>query len=339
MKKLISNMKNILLFFFIFSISFCYSETLKNRLEKAQSGDFFVLKQKKILTILRIAKITTDKLIIEEISAPITAISNTNWQNWIKNYAPGNTSWIMFEIDLNNSELVEIFSFTRMAWLESSKNDNFLVQMLTNDFKKLSNKNRKKIGAPPLRDELDRRAVWNPPMKINNQKISNPSYDVYQTFWKEDSSELSGKEIQLYFDKKREFFFPFWIELIGDHLSFSLKVIDAGHQLLSPKNDIPYRPLEFFLKPKISNEGLSFFLISPKYYKEFEVLALNYLDEDKNFKKLSYYKKTIQNDKIELFIDKKTLKNHLQDNTYYTWFIKPLNSKTVLEWRNPLFNK
>jgi len=176
-------------------------------------------------------------------------------------------------------------------------------------------------------------------MTIHGKKVKSPSYDIFLSIWPNDSSELEGKQLQLYFDKEKEFFFPFWIELIGDHLSFSLKVIDSGHNLISPKNDIPYRPLEFFLNPKLSEEGMYFYLKCPKYYKEFEVFALNYLDETKQFQKLAYQKKDIQNEKIEIFIDSKTLKESLQSNSYYTWYIKPNNSKTVLEWKNPLFFK
>ncbi len=332
-------MKKVFLFFLLAVTQICYSNTLKDRLVNTQPGDFFVLKQKKMITIIRVVDIKPSKLVIEEISAPISVVPSLDWQKWILNNAPGSTSWILFEIDLTQNEIVETFSFTRMAWLESSKQDNFLVQMLESQLEKTPKDKLKKVGPPPLSDEIDRRAIWIPPMIVHGKKIKSPSYDVFLSIWPNDSSELAGKRLQLYFDKEKKFFFPFWIELIGDHLSISLKVIDAGHNLISPKKDILYRPLEFFLDPKLSEEGLSFYLKCPKYYKELEVFALNYLDETKQFQKLAYQKKNIQNEKIEIFIDSETLKSSLQDNTYYIWYIKPNNSKTVLEWKIPLLFK
>ena len=56
-------------------------------------------------------------------------------------------------------------------------------------------------------------SIWNPLSYSRREKSGKADFDVYQTEWPKDSSELSGKTVALYFDREEDF--PF---LIGSRL-------------------------------------------------------------------------------------------------------------------------
>ena len=71
-------------------------------------------------------------LTIEEIALPESKRpSHLSWKEWVIQNAPGNTSWVMYDIDLRTGQMVRYFSFTKNNWYEIPDADNFLSKLLT----------------------------------------------------------------------------------------------------------------------------------------------------------------------------------------------------------------
>ena len=62
--------------------------------------------------------------------------------------------------------------------------------------------------------EVESKKLWGPTLYRSGEKVNNPIYDVYETVWPDDDSELSGKRLTLYFDHNQPLFpFPYWMQL------------------------------------------------------------------------------------------------------------------------------
>jgi len=329
--------KRLIFFYFLVSSSLCFAFSIKDRLANSLEGDYLVAKHGKTITLIRIAKNANDKVLLEEISAPISLVKEKDWPTWVSEHAPGHTSWIMYEIDLISSNILESYSFSRGAWLKPNNEENLLISLSKLTLKKVPLERQKKIGPPPLDGETDHRRSWTPPMIIHHEKVEKPEFDILQTKWPDDQTELSGKEIQLYFDKKKEFFFPFWIEVLTDHIALTLKVIDAGHNLSSPKKDIPRRPLEFLSKPKKTKSGVILILRRPVYYNKIQLFTVLQENKVKKVIEIPFKEVSLQGEKLIIEVSNETLKNHLEKNHYYKWIIKPSGSKTISELREPFY--
>lgn len=67
---------------------------------------------------------------------------------------------------------------------------------------------RKKIGPKPEDAVEDRRKLWNPQKFFDGVKDSSAQFSVKRAIWPKDSSLLSLRSIEMYFDAKNPFF-PF----------------------------------------------------------------------------------------------------------------------------------
>lgn len=225
-------LKKLLLFFFIASSLF--STNLKDRLLKGEKGDFIVTLQNHIYSLLLIQDINKSCITIAEISLPENNKS-LPWRTWVLEGAPGNTAWNIYEIDLEKNRLSKCYSVSRSCFLSGFDQDNFLAKLLTLPLNPLNETKRKKIGPAPLNEDEDHRAIWNPPIIVDG-KAKKTSFTVYQTLWPRDGSDLSGKILDLYFDKEGSFPFPFWIQVTTGSLDVMLKIIDSGKNLISLKS-------------------------------------------------------------------------------------------------------
>lgn len=354
---MISSMKKLVIFFTLFSspllaepspyekeITSPHSEAnqLKKRLLLAQRGDYIVTEANKMITILSVRSKTPSSVIFEEITVPLQQLKEKpkSWAEWVKNKAPGHTSWSMVEIDLSSDQLLECYSFSKAAWLQASSQDSLLSTLLHLPLKELADAERKKIGPPPSDGEIDRRPLWNPTLTINGKKVERTRFAAYETAWPQDQTELAGKIVTLYFDQEGNFPLPYWIQVDAALGSASLRVIDSGSHLPSPYHKLPRRVPEFLGTPKLSEKGLHISLKSPKYYKTFELFAIDITTKEKQILPIPHFSFTAQGETVHLEIANGELSQILEPGHRYTWLLVPTGyseyyteSSKVFHWK------
>ena len=212
--------------------------TLKNKFEKAEIGDYIVTFENKSYSLLIIQNISqsenSSKIIsLAEISIPQNRVNidSFSWKKWAEGTMAGNSACNIYEIDLANAKVIKSYSFTKKCFFTSADQDMFFTKLLTLPLEKLTEGKRKKIGAPPLDDSLDTRALWNPPQIIDGIKQNKINFDVFQATWPKDGTDLSGKLIDIYFDKEGVIPFPYWIQVSNGNIEVMLKTIDSGKNL------------------------------------------------------------------------------------------------------------
>jgi hypothetical protein len=222
-------------FFLIFiPINLCFASfSLKESLQKGSKGDFIVTFQNNVYSLLLIQEITNKKITLFEISVPKKHVTKKDfsWKNQILKKSINSTSFNSYEIDISSGKLLTCFSFLKNSFFKIEDQNNFLTKFLTLPLTPVSNDKRKKIG-PLMNDEVDTRAFFSPPMIINGKKQKKPQYKVYQTVWPKDGSDLSGKTLDLYFDDKSTFPFPFWVQISTGNIEVMLKAVDSGKNLI-----------------------------------------------------------------------------------------------------------
>ena len=229
----------------------------------------------------------------------------------------------MIEIDLSDNQLMECYSFSRVAWLQVSNQESILSTLLHLPLEKTAPEKRKKIGPPPPAGEADHRQVWNPPLVIEGKKVEKTDFQVYETEWPKDRSELSGKTVSLYFDQEGNFPLPYWIQIETAHVTASMRVIDSGRNLPSPYHKLPRRIPEFVGTPQLTEEGLQLSLKSPKYYKTFELFAVDITTKEKHILPIAYSLLATQGEMLKLHIAEEELVQVLEPGHRYTWLLIP----------------
>lgn len=221
------------LFFLLFWVA-VHGVTLKDQLQKGAVGDYVVTQQEKNLSLLRIEKISSNELVLEEVAAPVAALDlpSINWPAWIEKGAPGHTSWLLYKIDLKSGELVESYSLDQKARV--SLQEPLLSKMLLLELTVTPDDLRRRIGPSPHAGEEDRRSLWLPHLVYQGKRVSKPTFDVFQTRWPEDGSDLSLCRLEFYF--MHNFPFPCWIEASNGHFTFKIHSLASGRNLQSPKS-------------------------------------------------------------------------------------------------------
>lgn len=209
---------------------------LTSNFEQAQKGDYVIVSQGKNLTLFHILAKVQNKVTIEEITIPGTfASSIISWTDWLFQGAPRNTSWIHYQIDLNNGMLSPYFSFTKGGWFKHAEGESFLQTLLQLKFYPLPDTHRKKIGHHPRAAE-DKRKIWQPPLTVNGVKM-DAAFNAYYTYWPEDGTFLSGKEIEIYLpvdSAAYPSYFPYWLQIKGVVGPAKARIVDSGKNALSP---------------------------------------------------------------------------------------------------------
>lgn len=227
-------------FFFSLHIEASSQLFLKNKLGKAIPGDFIVISQNKAYTLFHIYDKTSERLTIEEITIPEnkTKLKLISWDDWVASGAPGNTSWIVYTIDLSSGKMGGLYSFTRNCWEELPEAEQFLSTLLNMKFTKIEERDRKRIGPAPELPSYDRRPFWQPHMVMNGQVIEGVRFNGWKTFWPKDGSELAGKSIEIYLpedDDSYPSYFPYWLQVSGKIGKAKIRIIDSGTGLFSPR--------------------------------------------------------------------------------------------------------
>lgn len=229
---------------YIFSIfGFCESLqaeelVLRNNLKHAQPGDYLVTSSGKTLTLMHMFEKKNQILTIEEITIPESKRSSTlNWKDWVAKNAPGNTSWVMYDIDLNTGKMIRYYSFSKRNWYEIPDVDNFISKLLNLKMTKIPENARKRIGRKPTSGP-EWRPFWQPRMVIEGKPIQGVVFDAWKTSWPRDGSELSNKTIEIYLPNNTQnypSYFPYWLQINGAVGKAKIRIIDSGSNLKSPK--------------------------------------------------------------------------------------------------------
>lgn len=215
---------------------------LRDNLQRTKAGDFIVAAQGKTISLLRIVRNEKGKLSLEEISAPLNVCSNPNfphsWRSWAENGAPGNTSWVIYQIDLTTGKMESAYSYTRRTAFQIPQAENFLGNLLTLRLSVIPVSERKMVGPPP-RDGPDFRKMWQPKMVVDGCEISGVRFSGWKTRWPKDGSELSERFIYLYLPDDPRFasYFPHWLEIAGFVGKAKVRIIDSGENLFLQKRD------------------------------------------------------------------------------------------------------
>lgn len=221
---------------------------LKDKLKNASPGDFIVTAQGKIYSVLHIYSKEDNKIILEEINVPQSKIPSENfsWRNWVSQSAPGNSSWVMYKINLNDGSMTQPYSFTLNRYFSIPDSDNFLRQLLNLRLQIVKATERKRAGVAPDKGAPDWRPMWQPPLIVDGKSINNAFFDAYKTQWPRDGSELSGKSILVYLpdaNLKVPAYFPYWLEVAGLVGKAKVRIIDSGTGLKSPRDNTFVRSL------------------------------------------------------------------------------------------------
>lgn len=233
---------------FLLTVSaICCGETiyLRDNLKRAQKGDYIVTAQNKSYTILHIYDRTPSILTIEEITVPAQRMHGTftSWKEWILEKAPGNTSWVMYTLDLANAQMLKYYSLTKRAWYDMSKANNFLTTLLNLRLEWVPYDQRRKVGKKPsLFNSEDRRPLWQPRLVVDGQEIQGVPFEAWQTHWPKDGSELSGKSIEVYVPRENEkypSYFPYWLQISGMIGNAKVRIVDSGSGMHSPMPPLP----------------------------------------------------------------------------------------------------
>ncbi len=307
-------MKKIVLFFLLLSTSVFAQTTLSQKIiTKAKEGNFFISQQRKMASLLLFKEKGEKVLILEEISFPIDLVKEIqNYHDWVEKKAPGHTSWIIYAIDLKSHELLEAYSFSRDSYLHFHEEEHLLSTLLGLSLTTIPDEQRKKIGPEPSSGNADYRKLWTPPMVIEGKKAKG-NFSAFYTQWPKDSSPLSNKRLELYFEENQPL--PLWIQVYSSHGSVFSKIIDTGKGLQTPYS-LPKKLPQFLDKsPSIQND-LQIRVSLPKYFQDFDLLAV---DDAQKSTPLTYTIEKLRNETFLLYIDK----TGLEKNKNYSLFLFP----------------
>lgn len=306
---------------FAFSL---YGSPLEERLQRAKNGDYLAIEGGKMITVLSIRSLTPSSLVLEEVSIPSQKLQQrpSSWADWIKAKAPGHTSWSMIEIDRSNGEILECYSFSRAAWVQISAQESLIATLLKLPLAPVPDTDRRRIGPPPQAGDPDTRKIWEPPVIFEGKKESI-HFDVYRTTWPKDGTEISGHDVLLYFARELRFPFPFWIQIETTHANISLRAIDSGSNLSSPHRSFPRRIPQFIGQPQKIKSGLRLSLKSPRYYRDFEVFAVDVTTRDKQIYPITHSLIKGEEESFTIEIPEDALNQILERDHRYTWLVVP----------------
>jgi len=298
---------------------------LQERIGRASAGDYLVVEGGKMITVLSIRSVTPAAIVLEEVSAPSQNLKKrpSSWAEWIKARAPGHTSWSMLEVDRSTGEILECYSFTRASWLQLSSQESLLTTLLTLPLTPVPADARRKIGPPPSPGEMDTRKIWNPPALFEGKKQENIRFDVYEATWPKDKSPLSGNSILLYFDRDGKFPLPFWIQVETAHAHLALRTIDTGKNFPSPYRKFPRRIPQFVGEPQKSKGGLRLSLRSPKYFRHFDLFAIDVTTKERQLCPITHSLIEGKEDLLTVEIPEEELNQTLKPDHRYTWLLVP----------------
>lgn len=234
-----------ILFFFVLVLTSQFSSVasneifLRDNLQKARAGDFIVIAQGKSYNLLAIRNVTPNSFTLEEITLPMNAkikVGQFSWKDWVAQGAPGNTCWVIYEINPWNGDIRNAFSFSRNDSFAIQQTQNFLGKLLQLHMMYIPETERKKIGPKPL--GADWRPLWQPKLIYEGYEVKGIQFDAWKTRWPNDGSELANKIIEVYLPQDHysayPAYFPYWLQVHGALGKAKIRIIDSGSNLQSP---------------------------------------------------------------------------------------------------------
>jgi hypothetical protein len=302
-----------------------FGSPLQERIEKSSPGDYLVVEGGKMITIVSIRSVTPASIILEEVSIPSQNLKPppSSWREWIKERAPGHTSWSMIELDRPTGEILECYSFTRSSWIKLSSHESLLATLMTLPLNPVQSEKRRKIGPPPRGGEADTRKVWEPPSFVEGKKLGGLHFDVFETSWPKDNSPLSESNVLLYFDREGRFPLPFWIQVETAHAQIAIRTIDSGAHFPSPHKKIPRRIPQFVGEPQKVKGGLRLSLKCPKYFRNFDLYAVDVTTKEKELCPIAHSLLEGKEEFLNLEIPEEELNQVLTPKHRYTWLLVP----------------
>lgn len=315
---------------FIFAAQTLFGFTLQDKFKQAETGTYIVTEQNGLVSLLHLHSIKETCLLFEEISIPLHQAKKINWTTWVQNGAPGHTSWILYEVDTEKKCVTECYSLTRKAWIPTDEMDAFLVPLISLQLDFLSEEDRLQKGATARPGNISAKP-WGPLQVKNGKKVKDPQYNVYTAKWPHDSTDLSGKQIVLYFDKQDEAFpFPYWLQARDGAVKFKMRALDSGINLSSPCTDIPRRKISFNSALHRENGKLYLTLNAPTYYDTLHLYAVDLTQDPKATHVLPFDQKR-KKERLTLLIDEEKLDQLFTKGHEYLWIVSSEDSKTTVE--------
>lgn len=263
------------LFCFIFMVHSLFAFSLKDRFLEAEEGTYIVTEQNQLVSLLHLHTKEEKRLLFEEISIPQHQVKKMKWDEWVNRGAPGHTSWILYEIDLEKESVTECYSRTRRAWVPTDEMEAFLIPLMSLNLNYLSEEERMQTGPTPKPGTIQNRP-WGPPQVLEGKKIKGAEYDVYTAKWPVDHTDLSGNPIVLYFDKERKNFpFPYWLQVRDGVVKFKIRALDSGRGMVSPARAIPRRRPAFTSGVHKENGKIQLSLNCPTYFDTLKLYAID----------------------------------------------------------------
>ena len=304
-----------------------FGSPLQERISRASNGDYLVLEGGKMITVLSIRNVTPASIVLEEVSIPSQNLKKrpSSWSEWIKSRAPGHTSWSILEIDRITGEVLECYSFTRASWVQLSSEESLFATLISLPLNPVPIEKRRKIGPAPSSGDIDTRKIWEPPALFEGKKIDPIHFEVFEATWpKTKSSPLSGNTVLLYFDQEGKYPLPFWIQVETTHANIALRTLDTGKNFPSPYRKFPKRIPQFVGEPQKIKNGLRLTLKSPKYFRHFDLFAIDVTaPRDKEICPITYSLIEGKEELLTLEISEEELNQVLKTDHRYTWMIVP----------------
>lgn len=302
---------------------------LKEKLLQAKKDSYIVTFQNKLYTLLHIFGKEGSFITIEEVSIPEKkGRLIQSWQNWLAQGAPGNTSWVMYEMDIDSGKVLEYFSFTCNTWSDLTPNELFIATLIRLPLQKIPEQRRRRSGQPPLPGHSDDRLPWQPRMVVEGKEIKGVRFDSWETRWPKDGGPIAGKQIDLYFPAEGQgysTYFPHWLELRDTFGQAKVRIVDSGMEIHSPKALLPKRPPEFLDQGHLKNGELTFKVKTRLYYTTFELIALLARDSYSGSFVLPHEViPTEKNGLVLIKVSRKVLEEKLKPGEKYLFVLAPI---------------
>ncbi len=244
-------MRKFLSIILLFATPFYASEIhLSQKLSKAKEGSYLVLEQNKTLTFFFVREVCDDTALVEEVSISASQLCKqpVNFKEWFEKGAPGNTSWLISQLNLQNGVFEKTFSFHHEGFVDLKESNSFFTTLLNLRFSEVPPAERRRIGHPGT-SRTDQRPVWNPRLIVEGKILENVTFSAFRARWPADGSELSRRYIEIYLpnssacvDKEAyPLYFPYWLEIEGRIGGARIRVIDSGLNAHSPKAWFPLK--------------------------------------------------------------------------------------------------
>ena len=232
--KLLNMLRSVLLLLFIPLFGFSFKE----KCQDGTKGDYVVYRQGHQISFISLFDKTEKTLIIEEIHTLDTnpRLSLDAVKDWAGKGALGGTQWILYEMSLDNAEILEAYCPPKKAFITFDQETPVLAKLVSNKI-------------VPLDKSV-----------------------LYRKYWEEDNTPLSQLRIDLHYDPNAIETFPYMIDIQNRvHPLARFSQIDQGHFFQSAIKYFPRRPPEFETGIQQKGAFLTAILRCPKGFAPFSL--------------------------------------------------------------------